>query len=48
MTQHHHAGHVHPPADIAPSLLRASAGQRLLIAGIGVALLWSAVYWALV
>jgi len=48
MTHHHHAGHVHPPADIAPSLLRASASHRLLLAFVGIVLLWSAVYWALV
>ena len=47
MTHHHHAGHSHPPAVIAPSMLRASAGQRLILALIGIGLLWSAVYWAL-
>jgi hypothetical protein len=48
MTHHHHAGHAHPPAAIAPSMLRASGGQRLLLALAGVGLLWLAVYWALV
>jgi hypothetical protein len=48
MTHHHHDGHSHPSAAIAPSMLRASAGQRLALAAIGIVLLWSAVYWALV
>jgi hypothetical protein len=29
-------------------MLRASAGQRLALAAIGIVLLWLAVYWALV
>jgi hypothetical protein len=48
MTHHHHSGHSHPPAQIAPSMLRASALQRLIGGGIGIILLWSAVFWALV
>ncbi len=47
MTHHHHAGHLHPPARISPSLLRASAGQRLAAAAVCIALLWLAVIWAL-
>jgi hypothetical protein len=44
---HHHPGHAHPPpARISPSFLRASAPQRLLIAGLCSVLLWSAVFWA--
>jgi hypothetical protein len=44
---HHHPGHAHPPASIAPSILRLSALERLIAAGIAVALLWGAVFWAL-
>jgi hypothetical protein len=50
MTQshpHHHPGHVHPPAAVAPSLLRLSAWQRLAVASGLIALMWLAVWWAL-
>jgi hypothetical protein len=47
MTHHHHSGHSHPPARVAPSMLRASLAQRLFGAGICAALLWLAVFWAL-
>jgi hypothetical protein len=47
MTHHHHAGHVHPPARVSPSLLRASVLQRLTAVAICLVLLWSAVIWAL-
>ena len=44
---HHHPGHIHPPpARISPSILRASAAQRLLAAGVCAVLLWLAVFWA--
>jgi hypothetical protein len=44
---HHHPGHAHPSPKLAPSLLRLSAGQRLAIAGVLIALMWGAVAWAL-
>jgi hypothetical protein len=44
---HHHSGHAHPPADISPSLLRASVLQRLAAVAVCLAVLWSAVLWAL-
>jgi hypothetical protein len=44
---HHHPGHAHPPpARMSPSILRASAAQRLLAAGVCAGLLWLAVFWA--
>ncbi len=46
MTHHHHEGHIHPPAQIGPSILRASALQRLGGALIGIALVWAAVFLA--
>jgi hypothetical protein len=49
MTHHHHhdQGHAHPPATVAPSLLRASAMQRLAGVALCLAVLWVAVLWAL-
>jgi hypothetical protein len=45
---HHHApGHAHPPASVSPSILRLSAGRRLAVAGLLIALIWIAVYWAM-
>ncbi len=44
---HHHPGHSHPPAAVAPSILRMSAAQRLAIAAAISAVLWVAVYWAM-
>jgi hypothetical protein len=44
---HHHPGHVHPPASVHPSILRQSAWQRLGFAAVLIALLWSAVFWAM-
>jgi hypothetical protein len=48
MAHHHHdPGHAHPPpARMSPSILRASAAQRLTVAVICGVLLWSAVFWA--
>ncbi|MEA2906247.1 MAG: hypothetical protein QOI12_3634 [Alphaproteobacteria bacterium] len=46
--QHHHPGHRHPPAAVAPSILRMGAGQRLLVAAAAIALIWGAVIWAMV
>jgi hypothetical protein len=47
MTHHHHPGHVHPSATVAPSLLRLSVGQRLAIAVAIAVVLWAAVFWAM-
>jgi hypothetical protein len=46
-SHHHHAGHVHPPASVHPSILRWSAWQRLGFAGVLIALLWAATFWAM-
>ena len=47
---HDHHGHAHDPAAVAapgPSLLRMSALDRLLGAGVLSALIWAAVKWAM-
>jgi len=44
---HHHPGHTHPPAGVAPSILRLSALQRLGFAAGLIALLWAASFWAM-
>ena len=47
---HDHHGHAHDPAAVVapgPSLLRMSAFDRLLGAGVLSALLWAAVKWAM-
>ena len=44
---HHHAGHVHPPATVAPSILRLSALERVAIVGGVIVALWGAVFWAM-
>jgi hypothetical protein len=44
---HHHPGHVHPPAGVAPSILRLSALQRLGFAAGLIVLLWAAAFWAM-
>jgi hypothetical protein len=44
---HHDPGHAHPPAGIAPSILRLSALERLGVAAALIALLWAAVFWAM-
>ena len=44
---HRHPGHTHPPAAVAPSLLRLSVVQRLGIAAGLIALIWLTVYWAM-
>jgi hypothetical protein len=41
-----HSGAPHPSPAIAPSLLRLSVTQRLLIAGALIALIWAAFFWA--
>jgi hypothetical protein len=42
---HHHHGGASPPA-VSPSLLRVSAPQRLVVAGVLIALIWAAYFWA--
>ena len=44
---HHHAGHAHPPARVAPSILRLSALERLAAVAVLIAALWGAVVWAM-
>jgi hypothetical protein len=48
MTHHHHQVDApHPSMAIGASLLRLSAVQRLALAGIVIALLWAAFWWAI-
>jgi hypothetical protein len=44
---HHHAGHGHPPAVIAPSLLRMALAERLGAVAILIAVIWGVVLWAM-
>jgi hypothetical protein len=44
---HHHPGRLHPPAAIAPSILRLSVMQRLAVSAGLIALLWAAAFWAM-
>ena len=44
---HHPSGRAHPPAPIAPSILRASVLQRLAIAAVLIALIWASVLGAM-
>lgn len=44
---HHPQGEAHPPAAVAPSILRLSAGQRLGMALALIAVIWAAVFWAM-
>jgi hypothetical protein len=47
VTHHHrHSVAPHPSPAISPSLLRLSAPRRLLVAGILIALIWAAFFWA--
>ena len=45
---HRHPGAGHPPAAVAPSILRASVWQRLAIAGVLIAAIWACVACAIV
>jgi hypothetical protein len=48
MTHHHHRDDIsHPSAALGASLLRLSAVQRLVIAGIAVGFLWVGFWWAI-
>jgi hypothetical protein len=48
MTHHHHEpGHAHPVAGVAPSLLRMSALERVVVAAVVAGILWIAVWWAI-
>jgi hypothetical protein len=44
---HHDPDHAHPSAEVAPSLLRLSAAERLAGTAVLIALLWGAVVWAM-
>ena len=44
---HHDPDHAHPSAEVAPSLSRLSAAERLAGAAVMIALLWIAVFWAI-
>jgi hypothetical protein len=45
---HHHApGEGHPPATIAPSILRMGVAERLVAAGVAIVVIWAAVFWAM-
>jgi hypothetical protein len=44
---HHPAGQGHPPAAVAPSILRLSVLGRLAVATAFIAVLWGAVIWAM-
>ena len=44
---HHHPGRGHPPAALAPSILRLSLWQRLAVAAGLSAVVWLAVVWAM-
>jgi hypothetical protein len=46
MTHHHHGGAPHPSPTVSPSLIRLSAMERLAGAGVLIALIWAAVFWA--
>jgi hypothetical protein len=49
VTDHHHhhqGGEPHPSPAISPSLHRLSAPRRLLVAGLLIALIWAAFWWA--
>jgi hypothetical protein len=43
---HHHPGEGHPPATVAPSILRMSGLERLALAAALIAVLWGVVFWA--
>jgi hypothetical protein len=43
---HHHAGEAHPSPALSPSLIRLSVPQRLMLAGLLIAVIWAAVFWA--
>jgi hypothetical protein len=45
---HHHPGQGHPPASIAPSILRMSALERLAVAAAVIAVIWGAALWAMI
>jgi hypothetical protein len=48
MSHHrHHEDAPHPSAAVGPSFLRLSASRRLAVAGIVIALMWAAFWWAI-
>jgi hypothetical protein len=46
MTHHQHGEKAHPSPALSPSLLRLSLAQRTAVAGILIALIWTAALWA--
>ena len=44
---HHAAGRTHPPAAIAPSILRMGLLERLAAAVVITAVIWGVVFWAI-
>jgi hypothetical protein len=44
---HHPAGRSHPPAAVAPSILRMALIERLAAAAVLIAVIWGAVLWAM-
>jgi hypothetical protein len=44
---HHPPGEGHPPASVAPSILRMGVVERLAAVAAVVALIWGAVLWAM-
>lgn len=44
---HHPASRGHPPAAIAPSLLRMALAARLATVAVLIAVIWGAVFWAM-
>jgi hypothetical protein len=44
---HHHPGRAHPPATVAPSILRLSAWERLSMVAVVIVVVWAAVFWAM-
>jgi hypothetical protein len=46
-SHHHPQGQAHPPAAVAPSILRLSVIERLGIAILLISVIWSAVFWAI-
>jgi hypothetical protein len=45
--QHHHPAGQHPPATVAPSILRLSVAARVGYVSLLVAAIWAAVVWTM-
>jgi hypothetical protein len=44
---HHRPGEGHPPGSVSMSILRLSVVERLAAAGVAIAVIWIAVFWAM-